>query len=486
MSHQRPKNWRPGRSASNPARLVVFDVLMAVETDQAYANLILPREIRHARLNKSDAAFATNLCYGTLRLQGRWDAIIAHCTSGRPVTEIDLPVLVLLRMGAHQLLELQTPPHAAIHETVTIARNELSSGPAGFINAVLRRISERSMDEWKKQLLADAGGDAKSVQFLSSWHSHPAWIVRALTQALHAHGRPTSDIEQLLAADNEPAHVALVARDISLHDLRTDIKRGKMGSQPGYLVDSAVLLTGGDPGRVFAVQDGLAGVQDEGSQLVARTLANAPIDTKDDLWLDLCAGPGGKTATLAAIAADRNVTVRANEIHEHRLDLVADAVYPWADLVQLRLGDGRKLDEQNTYSRVLIDAPCTGIGALRRRPESRWRKQAGDALDLAQLQYELLVAGWEALKPGGVLAYSTCSPYVVETSDVVERFMDAYPHAQRLDTPRIATQESLMELSGVNGELQLWPDLHVSDAMFLALIQKPRENGSSSASDTGE
>lgn len=472
-SEIRPKNWRPGRTHGDPARLVVFDVLMMVEADGAFANLVLPKEINRQRLNKQDAAYATNLCYGTLRMQGRWDAIISHCTSGRALGDIDLPVLVLLRMGAHQLLDMQTPPHAAINETVTIARNALGSGASGFVNAVLRRVSERSLAHWKEQLRADAGGNYNSVSFLSAWFSHPQWIVRALDKALLAHGRKHKDILQLLKADNTPAAVSLVAREISTEALADDIERGHMRSAPGKLVDSAVLLKGGDPHRVFAVRDKLAGVQDEGSQLVARVVANANVDCEDDLWLDMCAGPGGKTATLAALAAKRGVRIHANEIHEHRLDLVAQAIEPWDDIVALRLGDGRTLDEEATYSRVLIDAPCTGIGALRRRPESRWRKEAGDGVDLATLQGQLLDVGYRALRPGGVLAYSTCSPYLRETTEVMAAFVERHAEAIELDTAQIARSEALTEIPSNSKHLQLWPDLHNSDAMFLALIRKP-------------
>ncbi|USR78626.1 transcription antitermination factor NusB [Arcanobacterium pinnipediorum] len=481
MNSQRPTNWKPGRGASDKARLVVFDVLMDVERQGAYANLALPREIRRAHLNKQDAAYATNLCYGTLRLQGRWDAIIAHCTNGRSISDLDTEVRVLLRMGAHQLLEFRTPPHAAINETVVIARNELSQGIAGLVNAVLRRVSERSLSQWQEQLKRDAADKVNSVAFLSSWFSHPQWIVRALDKALQYHGRTHKDILSVLRSDNEPAAVALAARGLSVAQLRNDIERGHMQSRPGYLVDDALLLEGGDPHRVFAVKDRLAGVQDEGSQLVAKTLAGAQLETEDDLWLDMCAGPGGKTATLAGIARERGARIHANELHRHRLELVLDSVQPWSDIVDVRHGDARDFGSENRheiipahgYARVLIDAPCTGIGALRRRPEARWRKEAGDALDLAQLQAQLLEAGWSALRPGGVLAYSTCSPYLSETSDIINAFAQQHPDAIRLDTPAIASTQSRIALQGVNGELQLWPDLHNSDAMYLVLIAKP-------------
>ncbi|MFC5370102.1 RsmB/NOP family class I SAM-dependent RNA methyltransferase [Arcanobacterium bovis] len=474
MSNTQPKNWRPGRSSSDPAREVVFETLLAVAEDDAYANLELPKSIRRARLNKQDAAYATNLCYGTLRFQGRWDAIIAHGTAGRAIDTLDLPVLVLLRMGTHQLLEFDTPAHAAIYETVKLARNTLGSGASGFINAVLRRVSERSLAQWQAVLREDFGGKTSSLGFIATWFSHPEWIVRVLAKSLLANGRSKKDIISVLKADNAPADVALVAREISTDELCRDIERGRMQCDQGKLVDSAVLLRGGDPHRVFAVQDLQAGVQDEGSQLVARAFAATPIDGKDELWLDMCAGPGGKTATLAAIAAQRGVKIHANEPHEHRLDLVQSAIEPWDDIVALRLGDGREIGdlEPQCYDRILVDAPCTGIGALRRRPEARWRKAAGDAVDLTHLQSELLESAWKAVRSGGIVAYSTCSPHLAETRDIVKNFLDQHADAELLDGPAIAAREAKLDNLGHEKQIQLWPDLHFSDAMYMAIIRK--------------
>ncbi|MFP7696106.1 transcription antitermination factor NusB [Trueperella sp. LYQ143] len=468
---ERPLNWRPGRKPADRARRIAFEVLCDVEMAGAYANIALPKALSAARMNRQDASFATNLCYGTLRLSGRWDAILRHCMDR---SDIDIPVRVLLRMGAHQLLELRTPPHAAINESVNLARAVVGSGASGFINAVLRRVSERNIQQWQEQLVADAGGKVNSVAFLSEWFSHPQWIIRALASALAAHGRSTRDLISVLRAHNTPTDVALVARGISREDLGRDIERGRMHWHLGELVDSAVILEGGDPGRIFAVQDHLAGVQDEGSQLVARTFSSAPIHPSrpDNRWLDMCAGPGGKAATLAA--SNPQVKIYANEIHEHRLRLVEKAVAPWSDSVVLRCGDGADIGQEQPefFDRVLIDAPCTGIGALRRRPESRWRKEAGDALDLTRTQLALLESGWQALAPGGLLGYCTCSPYGKETLDVMETFLAARPDAALVDARSYAQKQALRPIVGSTPYLQLWPDLHGSDAMFLALVTK--------------
>lgn len=467
---RRPEGWHPGRQEANAARLVAFEVLRAVDEDDAYANLVLPVEIARAGLNKLDAAYATNLCYGTLRMRGRWDAIISRCAKGRRIYDIDPPVLDLLRMGCEQLLAMETPPHAAIHETVVIARNFFGQGTGGFVNAVLRRISEKA-GQWPEIVRSST---ASRTEFLSLWHSHPRWIVEALEESLEASGRSRDDVESVLAAHNAPAKVALVARAISPEALAKRVEAAKMEAFPGYLMPNAVLLGRGDPHRLHPVRDGLAGVQDEGSQLIAALFASAPIEGKDELWLDMCAGPGGKTATLAAIAQGRGARIHANEPQEHRLDLVAASVEPWEDTVALRLGDGRELgtQEPDAYDRVLVDAPCSGLGALRRRPEARWRKDPKDIPGLAKLQRQLLASAFKALRPGGALVYSTCSPVLAETRDVVRDFLAAHGRAKLLDAGEVANRVAIRDVSARDGMVQLWADADCTDGMFVALIAK--------------
>ena len=479
---RRPEGWHPGRQEANAARLVAFEVLRAVDEDDAYANLVLPVEIARAGLNKLDAAFATNLCYGTLRMRGRWDAIISRCAKGRRIYDIDPPVLDLLRMGCEQLLAMETPPHAAIHETVVIARNFFGQGTGGFVNAVLRRISEKA-GQWPEIVRSST---ASHTEFLSLWHSHPRWIVEALEESLEASGRSRDDVESVLAAHNAPAKVALVARAISPEALAKRVEAAKMEAFPGYLMPNAVLLGRGDPHRLYPVRDGLAGVQDEGSQLIAAMFASAPIEGKDELWLDMCAGPGGKTATLAAIAQGRGARIHANEPQEHRLDLVAASVEPWEDTVALRLGDGRELgtQEPDAYDRVLVDAPCSGLGALRRRPEARWRKDPKDIPGLAKLQGQLLASAFKALRPGGALVYSTCSPVLAETRDVVRDFLAAHGRAKLLDAGEVANRVAIRDVSARDGMVQLWADADRTDGMFIALITKEAADAEAAADST--
>ncbi len=224
-------------------------------------------------------------------------------------------------------------------------------------------------------------------------------------------------------------------------------------------------MAGGDPGALPAISDRLAGVQDEGSQLCALALADAPLDARgdgrDERWLDLCAGPGGKAALLAALAAERAATLTANERREHRSELVRRVTSFWG--VEVVTGDARALPRiDGGYDRVLVDAPCTGLGALRRRPESRWRRRPDDVAELAALQRELVAAALRLTRPGGVVAYVTCSPHPAETSRVVEgqHLVDARPLFPGV--PGL----------GAGPTVQLWPHRHGTDAMFFALIRR--------------
>ena len=192
---------------ADTARATVFEVLRSVAESDAYANLVLPKAIRSHRLDHRDAGFATELTYGTLRHQGTYDAILRHCVD-RPLEKVGTTTLIVLRMGVHQLLNMRVPAHAALNQSVSLAREKIGAGPASFINAVLRRVSERTPEEWYEIIIEEAKDDTERMALLAS---HPAWIVRSMRQALVAHGRPATEIEQLLEADNLAPVVNLVA-----------------------------------------------------------------------------------------------------------------------------------------------------------------------------------------------------------------------------------------------------------------------------------
>ncbi|MDQ0078192.1 RsmB/NOP family class I SAM-dependent RNA methyltransferase [Arthrobacter oryzae] len=467
---------------ADPARLVAFEVLRAVASEDAYANLVLPARIRHHGLDKRDAGFATELSYGALRGQGTYDAVLARCVD-RPLDQLDPAILDALRIGAHQLLAMRVPAHAALDQTVGLARAVIGAGPSALINAVLRKVSARTLEEWLELLLSD---ETDETRIASIRYAHPEWIVRALRQSLVAHGRPVSEINELLEADNAAPVVNLVA----LPGLGSLDEALDGGATAGELVEGSALSSGGDLGRLASVREGSTRVQDVGSQLVARAmaavdLAGVGVERADvaadgeagEKWLDLCAGPGGKAALLGALARQRGATLLANEPAPHRAKLVRQALAAVPHEVwHVRTGDGRDVGTEmaGTFDRVLVDVPCSGLGALRRRPESRWRRTPKDLADLGPLQRELLKSALDAVRPGGVVAYVTCSPHPAETTAVVTDALRKRDDLELLDAGAVLDKVSLPGHLEAGHELtaQLWPHVHRTDAMFLALIHK--------------
>ena len=448
-------------------RRVAFDVLHAVSVEDAYANLLLPTRLRSVGLTGTDAGFATELCYGTLRRRGLYDAVLARA-AGRAVDTIDAPVLDVLRLGAHQLLGMGTPAHAAVDESVRLALALRLGRAKGFVNAVLRRVSERTEPEWMDLLLT---GVDDPLDRLAIRHAHPRWIVAALASALTAQNR-ADELEALLAADNVPARVSLVA----LPGL-ADRAAGGTGAELGDYSPFGFRARSGDPGADPRVRAGAVRVQDEGSQLAALALSRARPIVPGEHWLDVCAGPGGKAALLGAEAVQAGAHLLASEISPARTDLVRHALAPLGDAVSVRTADGRTLgaDPRERYDRIMLDAPCSGLGALRRRPEARWRKRAEDVGELAALQASLLTAALSALAPGGVLAYVTCSPHPAETTQIVDAVLQGRDDVQLLDTAEVLDRVSTVPLDSRvgRGAVQLWPHRHGTDAMFIQLLTRP-------------
>ena len=444
---------RPYRKpAHDPVRRTAYDVLAAVRTDDAYANLVLPRLLQERRLTGRDAALATELAYGTLRAQGQLDAVLQACVD-RPLDEVDPPVRDVLRLGAYQLLRTRIPSHAAVSASVDLARSVLTAGPAGFVNAVLRKVGAKDLETWVAELRPEDPVDALALET-----AHPRWVVQAFRDALRG---DLDEARAALLADDARPEVHLVARRMPREELVED-----SGGVAGPWSARAVRLPeGGAPGALAAVRDGRAGVQDEGSQLVALALADAPLEGPDSTWVDLCAGPGGKASLLESVADDRGARVVAVELQPHRAGLVRRS-----GVRAVVCADGRRPPlPDGVADRVLLDAPCTGLGALRRRPEARWRRQPTDVPGLTALQGELLESAVRLLRPGGVLAYVTCSPHLAETVVPVLDVLRRHPELEQLDArPLLPGVPDL----GDGPAVQLWPHRHGTDAMHLALLRR--------------
>lgn len=442
------------------ARRTAYNVLHATGADGAYAHIELPQQLKAAGLDQRDAGFVTELVNGVLRWRLTLDAVLQQCSS-RPLIKIDPRVLDVLRMGAYQLLFLDTGSYAAVDTSVDLVSAVAGHGPKGFVNAILRKVSQRSREQWFEAITRDAGDDLDAV--LSLTYSQPRWIVSALRDAL---GRErASELADLLAACNTVPHVTLVARPgrSTLDELLEE------GAGPGRWSPYAAVAPPGSVGSIAAVRDGSAGVQDEGSQLVAIALANAPVEGSDERWLDECAGPGGKFALLAALASQRGAEVTGIELHEHRVKLMEQMVGRSAGAGEILVGDAREVDIEGGFDRVLLDAPCTGLGVLRRRPEIRWNRQPSDLPQLGVLQSSLLNRAIDLTRPGGVIGYVTCSPHIAETDLVIKAALRKRGDIELEDAR--ALFPGVTDL-GDGPYVRLWPHTHGTDGMFFALLRK--------------
>ncbi len=431
-------------------RLLAFDLITEVNRNEGYSNLLLPQALSSSAMEDRDRNLVTELVYGTLRMQGKHDWVLAQI-SDRPWSEVDPGIIDVARLGVHQIHEMRIPDHAAVAATVEVARKRIGESKASFVNALLRSVTRKSIDDWFEPLLHIKD----PVLRMSIQYSHPEWIISAYYDLL----KDWEQVEAALAINNIPALPTLV-------------------SWPGYSTQEDLIALGaeattysplgarwkGNPGSLEIIRHRLAGVQDEGSQLVATVFASV---ADGAAWLDLCAGPGGKAALLSSVAAQRGVSFTANEISTPRADLVRRVVHG----ARVWTGDGREVSSHNElFDAVLIDAPCTGLGALRRRPEVRWRRTLKDLRELTQLQRELIDSAISVLNAGGVLGYATCSPHLAETSVQINDIIKNHPEMELVDVAPYLPQGLVNATRG--GAMALWTHLHGTDAMFLALLRK--------------
>ena len=436
-----------------PSRLLAFDLLTEVNRNEGYSNLLLPQALNASKLEERDRSLVTELLYGTIRMQGKHDWVLSQI-SDRPWSEVDTAIVDVCRMGVHQLHEMRIPDHAAVASTVEVARKRLGESKASFVNALLRSVTRKSQNDWFSPLL-----EIKDpVERLSIQYSHPQWIVSAYFDLL----KDWSEVEQALSINNEAATPTLV----SWPGLSTIEDLKNIGGEPTTYSPYGAHWKG-NPGALDLIKTRKIGVQDEGSQLVAFVFAAA---SAGENWLDMCAGPGGKAALLSNIARQRRITFTANEVSAVRADLVRQVVNGDRVLV----GDGREIgDQSEKFDAILIDAPCTGLGALRRRPEVRWRRNLQDLRELTQLQRELIDSGIKALNVGGVLGYATCSPHLAETTIQVSDLMRKHANMEQIDVA------PYLPINLVDSErdhaMALWTHRTGTDAMFLALFKKVSE-----------
>lgn len=433
------------------ARLLAYDIISEVNRKDGYSNLLLPQALTASTMDERDRGFTTELVYGTLRMQGLYDYIFAQI-SDRKWSEVDADIVDLARMGAHQIFSMRTPMHAAVSATVDVARKQLGESKGSFVNALMRKVGAKELSEW----IAPLADIEDPVTRLAIQYSHPEWIVSAYLDLL----KEISLVEAELISNNTPAQPTLVAWPGDSTQAELVALGATATPYSGFGARFA-----GAPGSLEIIRHRKAGVQDEGSQLVASIFAKASATAQSTL--DLCAGPGGKAALLSHLIDQRSGDFVANEISEPRAKLVKNVIGKFGVIV----GDGRKIAEHGqTFDAILADVPCTGIGALRRRPEVRWRRTIKDLSPLLALQMELADAAIGVLNPGGFFGYATCSPHFAETTGQVKQILKKHPELQLLDISSYVPDN--LEHADRDGALSLWGYRHQTDSMFLAIFRK--------------
>jgi len=440
------------KPSPSKARLLAYELITQVNREGAFANIRLPELLRKSKLLPVDRNLATEISYGTLRMQHRHD-FIAKKYIDRDFESLDTQIQDLLRMGIHQLTQMRIPDHAAVRETVEVARYVAGDSKASYINAVLRKVAVDSKIEEEIK-------DLPIAQRLSIEYSHPIWIINAFYDQL----KDWTEVERLLQADNKATKP-----DIVRWPGKSSVEEFvDLGAQPiagvlnGYQIEVI-------PSEFTPIIERRAGVQDRGSQIVVENFLTT---WEPNLgWLDMCAGPGGKAAYLFHSLSEREPSVDflANEPIAHRAELVKRVVNN-QQVVSL---DGRVPQSfERKFDRILVDAPCSGLGALRRRPEARWRRTLKDLKELVVIQRELLISARELLNPGGIIAYVTCSPHLSESKAQVMNFLADYPDMVLLDINSLPGAHIAGRLP--DGTVQLWSHRDNSDSMFMALLQRAR------------
>lgn len=434
-----------GRQPGLASRRAALRAVEAVERGGAYSTAAVPDAVADLG-DERDRSLASHLAYDTLRWRGTLDWALGEVLD-RPMEQVEGALRPLLRLGALQILRTRVPARAAVSTAVDLARERVpdhrAGGAAGFVNGVLRALARRAEDlPWP-----DAEQDP--VAHLALTTAHPDWIVREL---LDRHDR--EETARLLTADNDPPGLTLRAtrdRDALVAELR----EAGLPVTPAPLAADGVRVPGADPRRLEAVRAGRAVPQDEASMLVVEAAGASAGETV----LDLCAGPGGKTTHLARLVGEEGRVV-AVERHVHRARRVAEAAAAQGRTVQVVAADSTRLplSASHRFDLVLVDAPCSGLGTGRRRPEIRWRRTPGDVADLAALQRSLLSVGLDRARPGGRVVYAVCTWTRQETTGVVEEVV----------RPRSDVRRA--------GERQLLPHRHDTDGMYWAVLVTDRSD----------
>lgn len=433
-------------------RELALQILCQIEYEGAYPNLALNQSLEQSKMQERDRAFVSDLVYGVLRNHIFLDYVIRFYSTLR-LKKIAPRILMLLRMSVYQLLVLKLPQHAVCHEAVSIAKKIGHAGSVRFVNAILRRVSEEGCPDLPSE----------QREFLSVKYSFPLWLIDKFIQDFGA-----LDTEALLSAFQKIPRTTVRVNPLKTtpQELTDRLLKEQVNVDTAMYHKNALYLskTGG-VGQLSSYQDGWFSVQDEGAMMVVPVLDAKP---GERIW-DVCAAPGGKTVQIAEMCQN-NAEILATDIHAHKLNLIQSACKRLGiTCVTAKEWDATVLyPEKEYFDRVLVDAPCSGLGVLGRKSDIRRLRTQEDLNELVTIQNDLLDAASTALKPGGVLVYSTCTINPDENTGVVKDFLSRHPEF-------VCEDVSPFLPDGIQAEqkwLTLFPHIHGCDGFFICRMRK--------------
>lgn len=443
-------------------REIALKIIYDVNEKGAYSNIALNKHLEAAELKSVDRGFITELVYGTVKWKKTIDWIIAQFSSVR-IKKISPWILNIMRLGIYQLLYMdKVPESAACNECVNLSKKYGHSASSRFVNGVLRSVSR------KRSSIVYPDKDEDLIMYLAVKYSYPEWLVK---KWMAVFGEEFT--EGLLAAGNEIPEFTVRANTLKLtkQQLLEELMNERLETLPGRYVETAVRLNNpSSVARLDAFKKGYFQVQDESSMLVGLVADPKP----GELIMDVCSAPGGKAAHLAQLMKNQGVVV-ARDIHEHKIKLINEAALRLGlDIIKTELYDASEIDSNyiGKADRVLVDAPCTGLGIISKKPDIKWARNLEDTNEITSLQRKILEASSRYVKKGGILIYSTCTIMPEENELMVKEFLSRNTEFESEDFTSLLPA-GLKDKSASKGYIQLYPNSDGIDGFFIAkMIRK--------------
>lgn len=448
------------RTHKQTAREVALDILTRIETNRSYSNLELKNGLAGQDLSSADVGLVTELVYGSIQRRLTLDTVISRYVKGGK-EKLQPWVLQLLRLSLYQIQYLdRVPERAVVHEAVEIAKRRGHQGVASLVNGVLRSVI-REPETWTTL------PQGNKVEQLAYLESHPAWMVK---RWIKLYGEETT--RAICQANNQPPHASVRVNSLkaSADELKPKLRAEFPDVQRSTVSPDGLVLSGHAAGTSL-FKEGFITIQDESSMLVAPALQAKP----GMRVLDACAAPGGKTTHIAETMQNQGEII-ACDVHPHKRELIEqNARRLGASIIQTVVADAAdlKVQEMGQFDRILLDAPCTGFGVIRRKPDIKWHKQPEDIKEISELQQRLLKQVSQLLKPGGLLVYSTCTFEPKENQDLITRFCEEHPEFELDTTLADDLPASVCEqVDATQGYVQIFPHQFLSDGFFISRIRR--------------